>query len=102
MPALSRICVRGAIAVAGCAVFFCAVNGPGAAQHAAQYEQQTMIVANPAKKGDRLPMTDAAKARTPSFYMKSSSPRRPPLGCDPMFSPIADPAHASLYGRCMT
>ena len=106
MPALFSICIMGAIAVVGCAVLFCAVNGPGAAQHATQYELRTTtivaMVANSAKKGDRLPMTSAAKARTPSLYTKSSSPKRPPLGCDPMFSPIADPAHASLYGRCMT
>jgi hypothetical protein len=107
MPGLFVICTRAAIAAVGCAVLFCAVNGPGAAQHAAQYQQQTTIVvanvANPAKKGDRLPMTSAVKAGagTPSFYTKSSS-RHPPVGCDPMFSPIADPAHASLYGRCMT
>ena len=98
MPGLFSICIKGAIAVFGCAVLFCGANEPGAAQ----YEQRTAIVANPAKKGDRLPMTSAAKARTPSFYARPSSPRRPPLGCDPMFSPIADPAHASLYGRCMT
>ena len=106
MPGLFSICIKGAIAVVGCAVLFCAVNGPGAAQHAAHDQQRTTTivanVANPAQKGDRLPMTSAAKALTPSFYTKSSSPRRPPLGCDPMFSPIADPAHASLYGRCMT
>jgi hypothetical protein len=80
----------------------CAVNGSGAAQHAAQNDQRTTTIvahsANPAKKGDRLPMTSAAM----SFYTKSSSPGRLPLGCDPMFSPIADPAHARLYGRCMT
>lgn len=98
MPGLFSICIKGAIAVVGCAVLFCAANEPGAAQH----EQQTAIVAKPAKKGDRLPMTSAANARIPSFYAKPSSPRRPPLGCDPMFSPIANPAHASVYGRCIS
>ncbi len=97
MPRLFSICIKGAIAVVGCAVLFCVANEPGTAQ----YERRTAIVSNSAKKGDRLP-TSAAKAPTPSFYAKPSSPRRPPLGCDPMFSPIADPAHASLYGRCMT
>ena len=83
MPGLFSICIKGAIAVVGCAVLFCAVNGPGAAQHAAHYQQRTTTivanVANPAQKGDRLPMTAAAKAHTPSFYAKSSCPGAPHL-----------------------
>ena len=97
MPGLFSICIKGTIAVFGCAVLFCGANEPGAAQ----YEQRTAIVANPAKKGDRLPMTSLPKHA--SFVLcEAVLAQASPTGRDPMFSPIADPAHASLYGRCMT
>jgi hypothetical protein len=64
-------------------------------------KQQPMIVtSNPINKGDRLPITAATRGTKASPLKASSATKRPPLGCDPMFSPIADPAHAGLYGRC--
>jgi len=89
---------KGAIILVGCAMLFGSVNALGAAR----YEPQNTVSAHSGKKGDRLPMASATKAHASLPYTKPASAKRPPLGCDPMFSPIADPAHASLYGRCMT
>jgi hypothetical protein len=57
---------------------------------------------NSTKKGDRLPITSASKALV-SISSPNATPsraKRPPLGCDAMFSPAAAPAQAHLYGRC--
>jgi hypothetical protein len=89
---------KGSIIVIGCAMFFGSVNAPGAAR----YEPPNKpVFAHSGKKGDRLPMASATRAHSSLPYTKPASTKRPPLGCDPMFSPIADPAHASLYRRCM-
>jgi hypothetical protein len=42
----------------------------------------------------------AASARRPSSATRlSAQPKGPPLGCDPLFSSITDPAKARLYYR---
>ncbi len=33
---------------------------------------------------------------------ETSQDRRPPVGCDPMFSPVASPSLAHHFGRCMS
>ena len=55
-------------------------------------------------KGDRLPSTPIAK-RSPhnsTSTESTPSPRRAPLGCDPAFSPVADPARGHIFKRCMS
>jgi hypothetical protein len=66
-------------------------------------EVGTMSI-NRTHKGDRLP-----QASMPHRYSKSStsvenasvSPKRVPFGCDPAFSPFANPTRAGIIGRCM-
>jgi hypothetical protein len=61
------------------------------------------IVVNRTNKGDRLP-----QATTPRPLSSSLSPTMPvtpghmPLGCDRAFSPVADPANAGIFLRCLS
>jgi hypothetical protein len=54
------------------------------------------------RKGDRLSIakTSAAWHDLP-MPQSSQSEKKLPLGCDPVFGPVASPAAKSVYGRCM-
>jgi hypothetical protein len=57
---------------------------------------------NQFRKGDRLPVTRAPAAWHDLLRPQSlQSEKRLPVGCDPVFGPIASPAAKSVYGRCM-
>jgi|SRR4051794_3822355 hypothetical protein len=60
---------------------------------------------NPVRKADRFPEGLLAKQRpsfSPRLEMAPASSKPMPPGCEPAFSSVADPAHAHLYGRCLT
>ncbi len=84
----------GCLVVGGCS----AMSAPGDADA----ERTAPVSVNRTNKGDRLPSVATAKlfSRSAPSTAASSTPRRPPLGCDPAFSPIADPARAGVYRRC--
>jgi hypothetical protein len=69
--------------------------GPGAT------ERTPPVSVNHFRKGNRLPLVH------PGLYSGKSTPNglqtqeRPPLGCDPAFSPVSSPAPVVIYGRCM-
>ena len=100
LPSLKQttaVAVLGCLIVAGIA----AVDGTRASS-----SQTALVSVNRTNKGDRL--TPAAKsaallrsrsAANSSATKLSASPKGPPLGCDPLFSPIAEPAKARLYYR---
>jgi hypothetical protein len=49
-------------------------------------------------KGDRLP-----QAAPPKRSSSSLTPaKRVPIGCEPAFSPVADPAGAHIFLRCLS
>ena len=53
---------------------------------------------------DRLPQESIVRKKPalPASIKASSTLKKPvPLGCDPAFSPVADPAHADVYKRCI-
>jgi hypothetical protein len=71
----------------------------GAAPHAATAGLTNSVpqfTVNQFRKGDRLPMT-----RTLLTPRSFQSEKKLPVGCDPVFGPIASPAAKSIYGRCM-
>ena len=71
---------------------------------AVKYPPTATISVNRTHKGDRLPQESLAKPNpsfSPSTKAAPDLPKRVPLGCDPAFSPIADPAHAHIHKRCM-
>jgi hypothetical protein len=72
--------------------FPAAVSTPGAAGTA----QHTVSV-NRTAKGDRLPLK-----RTSAVLLPVTVKAHPPVGCDPAFSRVADPARAHIFGRCIS
>ena len=68
------------------------VSTPGAARTA-----QHTISVNRTAKGDRLPLK-----RTSAVSLPVAVKAHPPVGCDPAFSRVADPARAHIFGRCIS
>ena len=67
-------------------------------------EQPASVSVDWANKGDRLPYASRSKTRVNSPFLATTPqvlPKRPPLGCDPAFSSVADPAQARVYRRCL-
>lgn len=94
---------RQSLAVGGILAFAWWVMG--AAPYAATAgltNSAPQFTVNQLRKGDRLQMT-----RTPATWhdllppQSSQSEKKLPVGCDPVFGPIAPPAVKSIYGRCM-
>jgi hypothetical protein len=54
-----------------------------------------------ADKGDRLIPAIKRNLNTRPSDTSGAVSHRPP-GCEPAFSPIADPAHADFFKRCLT
>ena len=53
---------------------------------------------NRTNKGDRLLLKRTSTVSLPAMAVKA----RPPVGCDPAFSRVADPARAHIFGRCIS
>ena len=66
----------------------------------------SLVSVNRIHKQDRLPPAAALTYQQPnaalSTRISSVSPKRPPVGCDPAFSPVAEPARANIFRRCLT
>jgi hypothetical protein len=77
---------------------FCAVSVPGVARNG----NTTMVSVDRTKKGDRLPPHNVELSRGPTSSLPAAVafPRKVPLGCDPAFSAVVDPARANIFGRC--
>ncbi|HUC52377.1 MAG TPA: hypothetical protein VMA30_23545 [Xanthobacteraceae bacterium] len=85
-----------------CSIGAC-IAGAASPPAAARSRQPDSANINRVNKGDRLmvPLIPQAQRKLPSpaDSMKTSL-QRPPLGCDPAFSPVADPTRAGIYKRC--
>ena len=58
---------------------------------------------NRLNKADQLAASPARQAQQktpPHADGAKTSLQHPPLGCDPAFSPVADPTRAGIYKRC--
>jgi hypothetical protein len=90
-----------------CSTAACIVGATNAPSAAARSAPAQIADVNHANKGDQLTGIPAAmpvlqtqqKPSPPADRMKTSL-QHPPVGCDPAFSPVADPALASIYKRC--
>jgi hypothetical protein len=81
-----------------CSIAACivgATNAPGASARSAQTEITNV---NRVNKGDQL--TALPIQQTQQMKSMKTSLQRPPLGCDPAFSPVAEPMRATIYKRC--
>ncbi len=90
----------GAVLALGCivAASFAAIDAPSASDVRAD-----LVSVNRANKGDRWmsvapPTAQLNVSASPETLLTSH--KRPPFGCDPLFSPIAEPARAHIYHRC--
>jgi hypothetical protein len=54
-------------------------------------------------KGDRLPQASPPRQSSSGLVpTKPISAKRVPIGCEPAFSPVADPAGAHIFLRCLS
>lgn len=103
MRLLYARCLKETVAAAalGCSVaggMVAMTAGPSTGEGARSAE----FVINRTHKGDRLPQAarsiqhpnDVSSTRAPT------TPQRTPLGCDPAFSPVANPTLAHIFKRC--
>jgi hypothetical protein len=60
-----------------------------------------VVMVNRINKGDRLPRAIAPRHHSNSNNSPVETKKRVPLGCDPAFSPIVDPASAHFFNRCI-
>ena len=79
--------------------FFAAAFGMLDAPRASNVHSSVQSV-DRAGKGDRLQSAVAAPPPAADSPALSVVRKRPPLGCDPLFSPIANPSSGHLYNRC--
>lgn len=75
---------------------FSALTSPVTADNAAV----ATISVNRITKGDRLPLTAEPTAQHNSISIERPMPARTPLGCEPAFSPFADPTRAHILTYC--
>ena len=78
-----------------------AASAPGATAGTTQTE--SVININRINKGDRLTpslIQQAQRKFAPLAEGAKANMQRPPLGCDPAFSSVADPGRAGIYKRC--
>jgi hypothetical protein len=81
--------------VAGTAV---AITAPSAANGAGA------VTVERSSKSDRLPQAPVVQPtdKNSDTATKTETPRKAtPFGCDPAFSPVAEPSRAYYYNRCM-
>jgi hypothetical protein len=98
--------VVGAIVIVSTSFAAAMMNGPAAGGISGPSISATSVEhwvsVNRINKGDRLSPTTAIH---PSHNAPSTeaviAPKHVPLGCDPAFSPVADPARGTIYNRCM-
>jgi hypothetical protein len=90
---LAVIGVASCLAVTGFAV---AVTCAGAALSA----QPDIVSVNRTHKSDRLPVVLKRTSTVSSPVVTTLS--RPPIGCEPAFSRVADPQHVHIFGRCIS
>ena len=85
--------VVSCLAIAGLAA---AVHGAGAAIGT----HSDIVSVDHTHKGDRLPLASKHTPTVPSPVVTTLS--RPPIGCDPAFSRVADPKRSHIFGRCIS
>jgi len=63
----------------------------------------SVMSVNRTHKGDRLPQaSNLQRPEINSNSMRLAPSINVPPGCDPAFSPVADPERERIFGRCVT
>jgi hypothetical protein len=79
------------------AATLCSATAPRAASNGG-FE----ISVNRAGKGDRLGSVVAKVSPAAAPRQSTMSVGRRPIGCEPAFSPLAEPARKQFFGRCVS
>jgi len=63
----------------------------------------TAVTVNRTNKGDRLPLASRRSQHSTGLSPARLDPtKRVPVGCEPAFSPVAEPAAANIILRCLS
>ena len=89
----ARHVVVGCLAVTGLATI---VSGAVASLGT----QADVVSVERSHKGDRLQLAPKNTSTVPSPVVTTLS--RPPIGCEPAFSRVADPRRSHVFGRCIS
>jgi hypothetical protein len=99
---LSRVAGITLIIGAGAVVAALVTNAPAAGRGISAPTSDHSVSVNRANKGDRLSRVPAEGSSHSSPSTEAvAPPKRVPLGCDPAFSPVADPSRGNIYKRCV-
>ena len=97
--------ITGITFIVAAVVAAAATDGPfagGMSATTAATSSGGSVSVNRVNKGDRLSPSSVDRSSQHSTSTESMVPlKRVPFGCDPAFSPFADPARAHIYKRCM-
>jgi hypothetical protein len=87
----------------GAALLSCVIAGSVSAMtnRAVVKNDDTALTIDRSNKGDRLPQISLLRQRWNAPSLTPTSSEHISLGCDAAFSPIADPARARIFRRCM-
>jgi hypothetical protein len=94
--AARNVAVVGVVSCLAVTGFAAAVHGAGAASSI----QSDIVSLNHTHKGDRLPLAPKNISTVSSPVVTTLS--RPPIGCEPAFSRVADPKRSYIFGRCIS
>ena len=94
--AARNVAVVGVVSCLAITGFAAAVHGAGAASSI----QSDIVSVAHTHKGDRLPLATKNIPTVPSPVVTTLS--RPPIGCEPAFSRVADPKRSYIFGRCIS
>jgi hypothetical protein len=99
-------CVAGVTLVLTATAAAVVMNGPTAGRVSrASISASTsdrLVSVNRVNKADRLSQAPPERLSHGSPATEAVlPPGRVPLGCDPAFSPVADPARGNIFKRCM-
>ena len=88
---MRNVAVVGVVSCLAVTGFAAAVHGAGAASSI----QSVIVSLAHTHKGDRLPLA-------PKNIPVVTTLLRPPMGCEPAFSRVADPKRSYIFGRCIS
>jgi hypothetical protein len=96
---------KNKIAAVTLSSFIAGSGGAAISPDATGTEPSIKASVNRTHKGDRLPRVAMRYHQflnnSSSTETSTTSPERPPLGCDSAFSPISAPSLAHIFKRCM-
>ena len=94
--AAKNVAVVGVVSCLVVTGFAAVVHGAGVASSI----QSDIVSMAHTHKGDRLPLAPKKIPTVPSPVVTTLS--RPPIGCEPAFSRVADPKRSYIFGRCVS